>query len=339
MLTTDLGFDKEIVYNITLNGQQFSKVKDVYSQFPEVTSISAGSHIPGIGNTWPTNIKAKPEDEAYDAAYFSVDPYYINTMGINLIAGDDFPKDPDINTNVVVINKKAVEHFKYKSVQDAVGQDILIYDTLPVKVIGVVDDYKYTALFSAVKPLILRMNPVQYNLAVLRLNTKDREATLSRFKSAWTSIDPYHELQGTFLEYSIKDFYSIFGDVLYTVGFTAILAIVVACLGLFGMASYNIQTRLREVGVRKVFGSQSGNVAMRIARTFMIMLAVAAAIAAPVAYLLNTTWLKFLAFHVPFGAGTILTGITIVFIFGIITILTQTLKAANSNPVEVLKYE
>jgi len=260
-------------------------------------------------------------------------------MGINLIAGEDFPKDPDINTNLVVINKKAVEHFKYKSVQDAIGQDILIYDTLPVKVIGVVDDYKYTALFMAVKPLILRMNPAQYNLAVLRINTKDREATISRFKSAWTSIDPYHELQGSFLEYSIKDFYSIFGDILYTVGFTAILAIVVACLGLFGMASYSIQTRLREVGVRKVFGSQSANVALRIARTFLIMLAIASAIAAPVAYLINTTWLKFLAFHVSFGAGTILMGIAIVFMFGIITILTQTLKAANSNPVDVLKYE
>ena len=264
MLTTDLGFDKEIVYNISLNGQQFSKVKDLYSQFPEVTSISAGSHIPGIGNTWPTNIKLKPEDEAYDAAYFSVDPYYLSTMGIKLIAGEDFPKDPAINTNLVVINRKAVEHFKYKSLQDAVGQDILIYDTLPVKVIGVVDDYKYTALFMSVKPLIIRMNPEQYNLAVLRINTKDREATLSKFKSAWKSIDPYHDLDGSFLEYSIKDFYSIFGDVLYTVGFTAILAIVVACLGLFGMASYSIQTRLREVGVRKVFGSQSGSVALHI---------------------------------------------------------------------------
>ena len=105
------------------------------------------------------------------------------------------------------------------------------------------------------------------------------------------------------------------------------------------MASYSIQTRLREVGVRKVFGSQSANIAVRIARTFMIMLAIAAAIAAPVAYLLNTTWLKFLAFHVSFGAGTILAGIMIVFMFGIITILTQTLKAANSNPVDVLKHE
>ena len=339
MLTSDPGFDKNIVYNIKLNGQQFSKVKDQYSQFPEVTSISAGSHIPGLGNTWPTKIKAKPEDESYDAAYFSVDPYYLSTMGIKLIAGEDFPKDPAMNTNLIIINRKAVEYFKFKSLQDAVGQDILIYDTLPVKVIGVVDDYKYTAMFMPVKPLIIRMNPEQYNLAVLRINTQDREASLARFKSAWKSIDPYHDLKGSFLEYDIKDFYSIFGDVLYTVGFTAILAIVVACLGLFGMATYSIQTRMREVGIRKVFGSQSASVALRVARTFIIMMAIAATIAAPLAYLLNTTWLKFLAFHVTFGAGTILAGVSIVFIFGILTILSQTLKAANSNPVDVLKNE
>jgi len=339
MLNSELGFDRDVVYNIKLNGQQFSKVKDQFSQLPEVTLISAGSHIPGIGNYWGTGIKIKPEDESYDAAYFSVDPNYLTTMGIKIIAGEDFPKDPVPNTNLVVINKKAVEYFKFKSIQDAVGQNIIIYDTLPVKVIGVVDNYKYVALFLPLKPLILRMNPEQYRIAVLRINTQDREATLTKFKDVWTSIDPNHELDGSFLEYQIKDFYGIFGDVLYTVGFATILAIVVACLGLFGMATYSIQTRLKEVGVRKVFGSQSQNVALLIGRTFVIMLVIAAAIAAPLAYLINSTWLKFLAFHVTFGAGTIFTGIIIVFVIGILTVLSQTLKAANSNPVDVLKYE
>ncbi len=339
MLNSELGFDRDVVYDIRLNGQQFSKVKDQFGQLPEVVSISAGSHIPGIGNYWGTGIKIKPEDESYDAAYFSVDPNYFSTMGIKIIAGEDFPKDPVTNTNLVVINRKAVEYFKFKSLQDAVGQDILIYDTLPVKVIGVVDNYKYVALLMPLKPLILRMNPEQYQIAVLRINTQDREATLAKFKDAWGSIDPYHELEGSFLEYEIKDFYGIFGDVLYAVGFATILAIIVACLGLFGMATYSIQTRLKEVGVRKVFGSQSQSVALLIGRTFIIMLIIAAVIAAPLAYLINSTWLKFLAFHVAFGAGTLFIGIIIVFIIGILTVLSQTLKAANSNPVDILKYE
>ena len=339
MLNSELGFDKDVVYDIRLNGQQFSKVKDQFSQLPEVASISAGSHIPGIGNYWGTGIKIKPEDESYDAAYFSVDPNYLNTMGIKIIAGEDFPKDPTTSTSLVVINRKAVEYFKFKSLQDAVGQNILIYDTVPVRVIGVVDNYKYVALFLPLKPLILRMNPEQYRIAVLRINSSDREATLAKFKSVWTSIDPYHDLDGSFLEYQIKDYYGLFGDVLYTVGFATILAIVVACLGLFGMATYSIQTRLKEVGVRKVFGSQSKSVALLIGRTFIIMLIIAAVIAAPLAYLINSTWLKFLALHVTFGAGTLLAGITIVFIIGILTVLSQTLKAANSNPVDILKYE
>jgi putative ABC transport system permease protein len=339
MLNSELGFDRDVIYNIRLNGQQFSKVKDQFSQFPEVVSVSAGSHIPGIGNYWGTGIKLKPEDESYDAAYFSVDPDYLHTMGIKTIAGEDFPKDPATNSNLVVVNRKAVEYFKFKSLQDAVGQGILIYDTLPVTIIGVVDNYKYVALFLPVKPLILRMNPEQYGIAVLRINTQDREATLAKFKTAWTSIDPYHDLQGSFLEYEIKDFYGMFGDVLYTVGFATILAVIVACLGLFGMATYSIQTRLREVGVRKVFGSQSQCVALLIGRTFIIMLLIASVIAAPLAYLINSTWLKFLAFRVSFGAGTLLAGIIIVFVIGILTVLSQTLKAANSNPVDILKYE
>jgi putative ABC transport system permease protein len=339
MLNSELGFDRDVIYNIQLNGQQFSKIKDQYSQLPEVASISAGSHIPGIGNYWSTGIKIKPEDESYDGAYFSVDPNYLSTMGIKIIAGEDFPKDPVANTNLIVINRKAVEYFKFKSLQDAVGQNILIYDSLPVRIIGVVDNYKYVALFLPLKPLILRMNPEQYRIAVLRINTLDRPATLTKFKEIWASIDPYHDLKGSFLEYEIKDFYGIFGDVLYTVGFATILAIVVACLGLFGMATYSIQTRLKEVGVRKVFGSQSQSVALLIGRKFIIMLAIAAAIAAPLAYIINSAWIKFLAFHVTFGAGTIFTGIIIVFVIGILTILSQTLKAANSNPVDILKYE
>jgi putative ABC transport system permease protein len=339
MLNSELGFDRDIVYNIRLNGQQYSKVKDKFSQLSEITSISAGSHVPGVGNYWGTGIKIRPEDESYDAAYFSVDPDYLSTMGIKTIAGEDFPKDPVVNTHLVIINRKAVEYFKFKSLQDAVGQDILIYDTIPVRVIGVVENYKYVALFLPLKPLILRMNPEQYRIAVLRVNTHDREAAIAKFKAAWTSIDPYHDLQGSFLEYEIKDYYGIFGDVLYTVGLTTILAVIVACMGLFGMATYSIQTKLKEIGVRKVFGSQSQNVALLISRTFIVMLLIAAVIAAPLAYLLNSTWLRFLAFHVGFGAGTIFTGILIVFILGILTVLSQTLKAANSNPVDVLKYE
>src|SRR4030066_2025900 len=257
MLNSELGFDRDVVYDIKLNGQQFSRVKDQFSKFPEVASISAGSHIPGIGNYWGTNKKTNPEKESYDAAYFSVDPNYLSTMGIKIIAGEDFPKDPIPNTSLVVINRKAVDYFKFRSLQDAVGKSILIYDTVPVRVIGVVDDYKYVALFLPLKPLILRMNPEQYGIAVLRINTQDREASLAKFKAVWTSIDPYHDLDGSFLEYEIKDYYGLFGDVLYTVGFATILAIVVACLGLFGMATYSIQTRLKEVGVRKGFGSTS----------------------------------------------------------------------------------
>ncbi|HUX94930.1 MAG TPA: FtsX-like permease family protein [Bacteroidales bacterium] len=339
MLKSDLGFDRNVIYNISLNGQDFSKVKDQFSQFPEVTSVSAATHIPGIGNYTSIYLKTKPEDESYEGAYFSVDPNYLITMGIKIIAGEDFPKDPDVNSNLVVINRKAVEYFQFNSPPDAVGKDILIYDTLPVRIIGVVDDYKYVALFMPIKPLILRMNPEQYNIAVLRLNTTDREATLSKFKEAWKTINPNHDIDASFLEYEIKDFYSLFEDIQYTVGFTTILAIVIACLGLFGMASYSIQTRLREIGVRKVFGSQSGRVALLIGRTFIILLAIAALIAAPLAYLLNSAWIKFLAFHVTFGVGNILTGVLIVFLIGILTILSQTLKAADSNPVDILKYE
>ncbi len=123
-----------------------------------------------------------------------------------------------------------------------------------------------------------------------------------------------------FLIIRSKDFYAMFGDILYTVGFATILAIIVACLGLFGMATYSIQTRLREIGVRKVFGSQSGSVALLIGRTFLIMLAIAALIGCTGRLLAKLNLDKISCLPGLIWCRHYYTGISIIFIIGILTV-------------------
>ncbi|MCK4465529.1 MAG: ABC transporter permease [Bacteroidales bacterium] len=340
MVNAEMGFDRDVVYNIRLKGQNITRVHNHYSQIPEVSILSAASHVPGVGNIWDTEIRLDPEGENSKADYFAVDANYIQAMGLELIAGQDFPANISTeNEKFIIINEKAVKQFNLGSPNEALGTVMILDDSMSVEIIGVVKDYKYVALFMPLKSLVLRIRPNQFNIAVLRLNSSNMLSTVNKIKNEWKKIDPVHELEGDFLDAEIREYYSFFEDVLYTVGFTCLLAIVIAALGMFGMATYSTQTRLKEIGVRKVFGAHAHSITFLVSRSYFRMLLVAAIIAAPLGYLINNLWLQYLAHHVSFGAGTLVLGIFIVMVIGMLTITSQTMKASNSNPADILKYE
>ena len=340
MVNAEMGFDRDVVYNIRLKGQNITRVHHHYSQIPEVSILSAASHVPGVGNIWDTEIRLDLEGENSKADYFAVDANYIQAMGLELIAGQDFPANISTeNEKFIIINEKAVKQFNLGSPNEALGTVMILDDSMSVEIIGVVKDYKYVALFMPLKSLVLRIKPNQFNIAVLRLNSSNMLSTVNKIKNEWKKIDPVHELEGDFLDAEIREYYSFFEDVLYTVGFTCLLAIVIAALGMFGMATYSTQTRLKEIGVRKVFGAHAHSITFLVSRSYFRMLLIAAIIAAPLGYLINNLWLQYLAHHVSFGAGTLVLGIFIVMVIGMLTITSQTMKASNSNPADILKYE
>ncbi len=340
MVNAEMGFDRDVVYNIRLKGHDYKKVADHYNQLPEVSIYSNASHVPGIGNIWDTEIKHPRDEENLKADYFAVDPNYISAMGLKLIAGQDFPENiSNENEKFIIINEKAVERFNFESPQDAIGEIMVLDDSIQVEIIGVVEDYKYVALFLPLKPLVLRIKPSQYRVAVLRINSPNIHATINKIENTWKTIDPVHDIEGDFLDAEIREYYTFFEDVLYAVGFTTLLAIVIASLGLFGMATYSTQIKLKEIGVRKVFGAQSKSIVSFISKSYLILLIIAALIAGPLGYIVNNLWLQNLAFHVSFGVWTVLAGVFIVVVIALLTIASQTLKAANTNPAEILKYE
>ncbi len=204
---------------------------------------------------------------------------------------------------------------------------------------GVVEDYKYCALFLPYKPLLLRSLPESYRYAALRMQSKDLPSTLEKFEEVWKDIDPVHDMRGELLDSEIREFYGYFEDILFMVAYSTVLAIVIACLGLLGMASYSIQTRTKEVGVRKVFGAESKSIIKLFSKSSLTLIGIASIIAGPVAYLINNAWLSFVPFHVSFGIGTIIIGIIIVATIGMLTITSQTLKVSRTNPASTLKYE
>ncbi len=316
MINAEMGFDRNFVYNVRLNKNNFDKVKNYYSQFPEVTNISGASHVPGVGNIWDTEIRIK------------------------LIEGNNFRENlSSQNESFIIVDENTLSKLKLGSAKDAIGKNILVGDSSLVEIIGVIKNYKYVALFLPERPLLLRYVPKEYRIAALRLDAGINPAIIAKIKNEWKNIDKFNEFEGEFLDAEIRDYYSYFEDIIYTVGFASILAIVIACLGLLGMATFSTQTRIKEIGVRKVFGATNKSVIILISRGYLKMFIIAGIIAGPLAYLINNAWIQYISNHAPFGFGTIFIGVFIIILFGMITIASQTLRAANTNPANSLRYE
>ena len=340
MINIDLGFDAEVVYDINLQGKDFSKVKAEYSQLPEVVNISASSHIPAEGNIWGVDIRLKTEDEKYEANYFSVDENYIETMGLDLIAGKNFPENMSTeNEKFVIASEMTVEHFQLGTAQEAIGTTLILDDSTMVEIIGIIKNYQYAAVFLNLKPMLLRYIPDRHRHAFLRLDSPNMTATVSKLERTWEKIDPYHDLNGDFLDGRIKFYYTFFEDIMYTVGFATLLAIIIAGFGLLGMATYSTQTRMKEIGIRKVFGAEVNHIIFLVSKSYLWLMLIAAVIGGIIAYLVNNLWLQYLSKRVDFGIGTILAGVFIVVIVGLLTISSQTLKAAQTKPAKTLKYD
>ncbi|MFC2096161.1 FtsX-like permease family protein, partial [Bacteroidota bacterium] len=340
MVNAKMGFDREFVYNVRLQNNDFEKVKNYYSQFPEVKNIAGVSHVAGVGYMRDGEIRLNSEDEKINVHYFAIDENYIDVMGIELIEGANLPENlTSDHGNFVLIDEKTVSALQFKNAREAIGKSIIVADSSLVEITGVFKTFQYAAMFLPERPLVLRSSPKNIRVAALRLNTGISPALITKIKDEWKKIDKYNEFNGEFLDAEIKEYYSYFEDIIYTVGFTSILAIVIACLGLLGMATYSTQTRIKEIGIRKVYGADVKSIIMLISKTYIKMFIVAAIIAGPLSYIINNMWLQYIANRAPFGFGTIFIGIFIITSFGMITIASQTLKAANTNPAQSLKYE
>lgn len=340
MVNANMGFDRDLVYNIRLQDNDFEKVKNYYSQFPEVSKIAGVDHPAGVGNLSNVYARLQMEDEKMEIHQFMVDENFIDVMGLELIAGHNFPENLGSETeSFIIIDEEAVKTFNFESPQNAIGKNIIINDSSLVEVIGVIKEFTYVAMFLPERALLLRHAPRNIRIAALRIEAGNSPTLISKFEREWKKIDKYNEFRGDFLDDEIKDYYSYFEDVTYTVGFTSILAIVIACLGLLGMATYSTQTRVKEIGIRKVYGASSKNIMYLISKTYINLFIIAAIIAGPLAYLINNMWLQYVSDHTKFGFGIIFTGIFVIISFGMITIASQTLKAANTNPAESLRYE
>ncbi|MBX2962642.1 MAG: ABC transporter permease [Cyclobacteriaceae bacterium] len=338
----DKGFDTSSKIIVRTGEADKQVVKNELKKFAGINSVSAASHIPSAGIVYGHGFKKSLADEDWTSMnYFSVDEDYLMNMNIELVAGRFFNEDTGTsNQHFIVINEEAVHTFQFSSNADALGQILINQtDSTEKKIIGIVKDYNHQMFAEKLGPMALMYNPKEFSMLQVSY-TGDYEQAKDKIQQAWASLFPDLQSDIRAFDEEMNELYNIvFGTLVKILGFVAFLAILISCLGLLGMATYTVETRKKEIAVRKVLGSSHGTLVMALSKGYFTILLIAIVLAVPSAYFLNMFWLQNFAFHVTVDFLTISLGVAILLVFGAITIGSQTIQAVFVNPVENLKSE
>lgn len=338
----DLGFNAQNNIMVRLSNSSHEALKTELLKYSNITSVTASSHIPASGGFYHSGFKRKMDDtDLTDLAYFLVDENYLENMNIKLSAGNFFTEgNVESNRRSIVINQQAVKKFGFASDREAVNQEIIFQpDSSRKTIIGVVKNYNHKDLFYAISPMGLMYEPEQFRLVQVEY-TGTYSGAVNAIEKAWAVINPDLRVDLEKVESEITQFYELFfGDVIKVIGFISVLAILISCLGLLGMAAYTTETRLKEISIRKILGSSNKALILLLSKGFFTMLAIATALGVTLAYIVNMLWLDRIAYHTSLDLTAITMGVFILIFFAVITIGSQTIRAAFVKPMENLKGE
>ncbi|MGN6400678.1 MAG: ABC transporter permease [Flavisolibacter sp.] len=321
--------------------QKISSFKQTVQQQSSVKNITVSTSIPGEAVGWNAGgIKLVGTDESTQKQYrvIGVDYDFIKTYGLKLIAGRAFSKDFGSDKHSVIFNRKGIEQLGFNKPEEAIGKRIDFWgDQYTIE--GVTENFHQQSLREAFEPLILRLIPDVSGDVSVKTTASQAHQTIKLVKAEWNRFFPGNTFEYFFLDDHFNEQYKAdrrFGLV-FTV-FTS-LAILVACLGLFGLASFTTLQRTKEIGIRKVLGASVGGILKLLYREFAMLLLLAFVVAAPIAWVMTSNWLQGYAFRINMQWTFFLLPFIAIIAIALITVSLQSIKAAIANPVKSLRTE
>jgi len=338
MLAADYGFDRDRLVFVELQGVSYPLFRQELIHHTSIASVSASSAVLVGGQTWQRAKTAGMEANRL-VGIITVDEQFISDLGLKIIAGRAF--DPAFSTDqkAVILSETAVRDLGFKNSAEAIGRVVTFEEEHPLTVVGVVKEFYFRPLYSAIRPLALRYDPDQFRHAVIRFRGEQLAAMLDQLRAAWKKFVLAPPLQYVFFDDHLEMEYSAMRDATQILSLAAGFAILIAGLGLLGMVIYAVETRTKEIGVRKVLGASAPSLAMLLSQSFVRLLAVAIALALPLCWLLSNLLQQNFAQRAPLSIGLFVWPVLGILALALLTIGSQTVKAAMSNPVETLRYE
>lgn len=353
-----LGFDKEQVLVIRNAGALKRSDRQVFKneleQLPGVQKISMSGTILGRGfNT--TRLRAKGSDQQQQLNFTSVDFNYLNVVGIEIAEGRgfsvDFPAD-SINNGVaggpldqrlggIVINQQAVRDFNLGP--SPIGKQLVWATdgdtTYHVEVVGVTKDFHFTSLRNEIKPYAFLLVPKNQNNFTIKLSGQNVSQTVAQLENLWKTSFPEVPFEFLFLDENFSRMYA--AETRFEKLFISlvVLGIIIACLGLFALATFSAEQRIKEIGIRKVLGASVSQVVVLLSKDFLKLVAISFIVATPIAIYAMETWLEGFAYRVDIQWWTFAIAAFIAFAIAFLTISSQAIKAAIANPSKSLRSE
>ncbi|NKB72427.1 MAG: FtsX-like permease family protein [Candidatus Latescibacteria bacterium] len=342
----DLGFDPEQILVIPFRGdptlqQQYESIKTAFIGHPAVVQAAASSNTP---DNQPVNLYAEYETEAGDThnstlRRYSIDYDFAQTYGLQLVAGRLFAKDFATDaTEAFVVNEAAVPYLGWTGAGQAIGKRF-VQSGRQGRIIGVVKDFHFASLHWPMEPLVFTINPSGFSYFSLRLRSHQLVSTMTDLEELWKERVSHRPFEYAFLDENLDSQYRSELRLGQLFAFFAVLAVLVGCLGLFGLSSFTVEQRRKEIGLRKVLGASVPNVLILLSREFLQWVVAANIIAWPIAYYAMDKWLEGFPYRTDIEARFFVLGGIFVLAVTWLTVSFQSIRAALTNPVDALTYE
>ena len=339
ILNKEIGLDKEQVMVIKGTNALSDKLpvfKERIQQLGAVTNLSVSDYLPIEGSRryadsfWEEG-KQKLE-EGVNAQIWQVDPGYINTLGISLLKGRDFREDFSADSSSVILSRSLAQKLALK--EEPGG--IITNKEKTWNVIGVFDDFHFESFKNEISPMCLVLGDSPAMMAV-KLNTTNSVSTIDAIKNTWSELVPMNPFRYEFLD---DNFAAMHLDVrrsarLFNV--FALLAIIIACLGLFGLTAFNTDQRKKELGIRKVLGATATNILVLLSRDFIILVFVAVIFAIPLGSYIVNNWLESFAYRIDLHWLVFIAAASLTLLIALLSVSAQCIKVALANPVKSIQ--
>jgi len=347
----DLGFSKDRQIVIPL---QSRLARNIYPSFKkelgnikQVISVGASAYYPGIANAGSDNFHK--EGQAVSGGQLlrinHVDEDFLKTLEIKTVAGRSFSA-AYIGTDTlrhVIINEDAVRKIGFASPQNAIGKKILsVYkgQSYADEVVGVVKDFHYEDLHMPITPYALYLiDKAYYSYAIVHVGAGDIKAIVHSIENTWRQLDSGEPFTYSFLDEDFQRNYTSDERLSGIVNYFTIIAILISCLGLFGLTSFSAEQRSKEISVRKVLGARIPGLVLLLSKDFLKLVAIAIVIASPIAWFLMNKWLQDFTARIPISWSVFAATAIIVLAIAFMTISSQVIRAARANPIKNLKNE
>ena len=340
LLHADYGFERSDLIALNLQGQDIEVLRSELGAYPEIEGVAGTSILPASGSTSTAALNREGREPIQTYEYV-VEGDALGVLGVDLVAGRAlFGGAVSDSTQAVVLNETAVRTLGFESPLDATGA-LLTMNDRAVEVVGVVKDYHHEVLIHSIGPMVLREAPSQIRHALVRSGPGRGDAALDRVRAVWNTLDPERPVEATLLDRQLADNYvSVMVDVsVQMIGTVAAFAVLISLLGLLGMAAYHVETRVKEVGVRKVLGATLGDVVVLLSGTFARIVAVGTAVAVPVAWIASDRWLQVFAVRTEPSLWLMAAGALAMAGLALGVVASQAVRAALADPVRTLRSE